>query len=202
MVEVAYMIANILFICTGNTCRSPIAEGILRQMAEKRGLALTVRSAGIAAAQGAPMSRHSATILEKQGISVRHSAQSATSKLIDWADLILTMTVNHKRAVIQAFPQSLDKIHLLKEFVEDNPEVLSSIAESESFYSELEMKRVLSQPISVLERQRVWELENRLPDYDIFDPFGGTLADYERCAEELQQHVTKLIKKLSDAERR
>lgn len=192
------MIANILFVCTGNTCRSPMAEGILKQLAEKSGIELNVRSAGIAAAQGAGMSRHAVAILEKQGIRREHSAQSATAKLIDWADLILTMTVSHKRAVIQAQPQAIDKIHLLKEYVEDNPAVLSSIAESESFYSELEMKRVLSQPISVMERQRVWELENRLPDYDIFDPFGGTLADYERCAEELQLHVGKLVKLLAN----
>jgi protein-tyrosine-phosphatase len=188
---------NILFVCTGNTCRSPMAEGFLRKMAEEKGLNLTVYSAGIAASQGAPMSRHAATLLGNKGIAVGHQAQSATAKLVTWADLILTMTVNHKRAVIQAYPQALDKIHLLKEYVEDNPEVLSRIAESESFYSEMEMKRVLSQPISVLERQRVWELENRLPDYDIFDPFGGSLAEYERCAEELQQLVSKLVKKIS-----
>ncbi|MEX2459740.1 MAG: low molecular weight protein arginine phosphatase [Paenibacillaceae bacterium] len=190
------MIANILFVCTGNTCRSPMAEGFLRQIAEKQGINLTIRSAGIAASQGAPLSRHAATILANKGIGVRHNSQSTTAKLLTWADLILTMTVNHKRAMIQSYPQALDKIHLLKEYVEDNPEVLSSIAESESFYSELEMKRVLSQPITVLERQRVWELENSLPDYDIFDPFGGTLADYERCAEELQQLTNKLVKKI------
>jgi protein-tyrosine-phosphatase len=190
------MIANILFVCTGNTCRSPMAEGFLRQIAEEQGLNLIVRSAGIAASQGAPMSRHAAAILEQKGIGVRHNSQSATAKLITWADLILTMTVNHKRAVIQAYPQAFDKIHLLKEYVEDNHEVLSSIAESESFYSELEMKRVLSQPITALERQRVWELENRLPDYDIFDPFGGALADYERCAEELQHLTGKLVMKI------
>lgn len=190
------MMTNILFVCTGNTCRSPMAEGFLRKIAEEKGLNITVCSAGIAASQGAPMSRHAAAILGKKDIAVQHQAQFATARLISSADLILTMTVNHKRAVIQAYPQALDKIHLLKEYVEDNPEVLSSIAESESFYSEMEMKRVLSQPISVLERQRVWELENRLPDYDIFDPFGGTLAEYERCAEELQQLAGKLVKKL------
>jgi protein-tyrosine phosphatase len=175
-----------------------MAEGFLRQMAEKKGLDLAVRSAGIAASQDSPMSQHSATVLEKKGISSRHNAQSATAKLIAWADLILTMTVSHKRTVIQAYPQAIDKIHLLKEYVEDNPDVLLSIAESESFYSELEMKRVLSQPITVIERQRVWELENQLPDYDIFDPFGGTLADYERCAEEMSLYISKLLTKITD----
>jgi protein-tyrosine-phosphatase len=192
------MAVHILFVCTGNTCRSPMAEGILRQMAVDQELLITVRSAGISASQGAPMSRHSAALMEKKGIRLQHSSQSASAKLIAWADIILTMTVNHKRAVIQAFPDAYDKIHLLKEYVEDNHEVLSIIAESESFYSELEMKRVLSQPITAGERQRVWELENRLPDYDIFDPFGGTLADYERCAEELQLQITKLVKKLAN----
>jgi protein-tyrosine phosphatase len=60
------------------------------------------------------------------------------------------------------------------------------------------MKRVLSQPITVIERQRVWELENQLPDYDIFDPFGGTLADYERCAEEMSLYISKLLTKITD----
>jgi protein-tyrosine-phosphatase len=195
------MAVHILFVCTGNTCRSPMAEGILRQMALDKGLAITVRSAGISASLGAPMSRHSAVLMEKKGIPAQHSSQSASAKHIVWADLILTMTVSHKRAVIQAFPEALEKIHLLKEYAEDNPEVLSIIAESESFYSDLEMKRVLAQPITAGERQRVWELENRLPDYDIFDPFGGTLTDYERCAEDLQLQITKLVKKLTNEQR-
>jgi protein-tyrosine-phosphatase len=190
------MAVNILFVCTGNTCRSPMAEVFLRHLAEDAGLAITVQSAGIAASQGAPMSRHSATIVENNGIRQQHHSQAASAKLILWADLILTMTVSHKRTLIQTFPQALDKIHLLKEYVEDNPEVLSAIAESESFYSELEMKRVLSQSITPEERHRLWELENRLPDYDIFDPFGGNLNDYERCAAELHGQINKLVRKL------
>jgi protein-tyrosine-phosphatase len=191
------MAVNILFVCTGNTCRSPMAEVFLRHLAEDAGLAVTVQSAGIAASQGAPMSRHSATIVEKNGLRQQHHSQAASSKLMTWADLILTMTVSHKRALIQTFPHALDKIHLLKEYVEDNPEVLSVISESESFFSELEMKRVLSQSITLGERQYLWELENRLPDYDIFDPFGGNLNDYERCAAELHLQINKLVRKLA-----
>jgi protein-tyrosine-phosphatase len=190
------MAVNILFVCTGNTCRSPLAEVFLKQMAEDAGLEVSVQSAGIAASQGAPMSRHSAVIVENHGLRQQHKSQAATAKLIQWADLILTMTVSHKRALIQNFPQALEKIHLLKEYVENNPEVLFVIAESESFYSELEMKRVLSQSITPEERHRLWELENSLPDYDIFDPFGGTLNDYERCAAELHDQITKLVRKL------
>jgi protein-tyrosine-phosphatase len=190
------MAVNILFVCTGNTCRSPMAEVFLRHLAEEAGLAIAVQSAGIAASHGAPMSRHSATILEKKGLRQQHQSQSTSAKLIEWADLILTMTVSHKRVLIHTFPQAFDKIHLLKEYVEDNPEVLSVISESESVYSELEMKRVLSQSITPNERQYLWELENRLPDYDIFDPFGGNLDDYERCAAELHMHINKLVRKL------
>jgi protein-tyrosine-phosphatase len=175
-----------------------MAAGFLRQMAEQTGIAVDVHSAGLSASQGAPISRHSASILQHKGISLQHTSQPATAKLVTWADLIFTMTVNHKRALIQGFPHALDKIHLLKEYVEDDPKVLATIAESESLFSELEMKRVLSHAITAEERQRLWELENQLPNYDIFDPFGGSLADYEQCAMELELQIGKLVRKLEN----
>ena len=54
---------RILFICTGNTCRSPMAEGLLRKLAAERGLKLEVKSAGVSAVDGMPVSRHTAAIL-------------------------------------------------------------------------------------------------------------------------------------------
>jgi protein-tyrosine-phosphatase len=173
-----------------------MAAGLLLQMAEQAGMAVDVHSAGLSASTGAPISRHSATVLQHMGISLHHTSQPATAKLVAWADLILTMTLGHKRALIQDFPHALEKIHLLKEYVEDDPKVLATIAESESLLSDLEMKRVLSQEITAGERQRLWELENQLPDYDIFDPFGGSLADYQRCAVELELQIRKLVRKL------
>jgi protein-tyrosine-phosphatase len=173
-----------------------MAAALLRQMAEQAGMTIDVHSAGLTASMGAPISRHSASILQQMGISPQHTSQPATAKLVTWADLILTMTVNHKRTLIQGFPHALEKIHLLKEYVEDDPKVLATIAESESLLSELEMKRVLSQEITAEERQRLWELESRLPDYDIFDPFGGSLTEYQRCAMELELQIRKLVRKL------
>lgn len=54
---------HILFVCTGNTCRSPMAEGLLRKLAKERGIDLEVRSAGVSAISGTSISRHVAAIL-------------------------------------------------------------------------------------------------------------------------------------------
>lgn len=190
------MPVKILFICTGNTCRSPLAEGLLRQMAEQQNLSVEVKSAGISAMQGAPISPHSRTILQRKGIAWTHSSQPATADLIQWADIVLTMTTSHKSIVIQKHPQELEKIHSLKEFVENDPHVLAAISESESLYSELEVRKVFSQTITIEERRRLMELEQSLPNYDIVDPFGGTLTEYEQCATEIEQSLQKLVDKI------
>lgn len=109
---------NILFVCTGNTCRSPMAEGMLRQMAEQEKCHLEVKSAGIAAFPGSPASPHTVTVLKNRGVSLNHSAQPVTSELVQWADLILTMTGSHKQMVSQHFPHALDKVFTLKEYSE------------------------------------------------------------------------------------
>ena len=108
---------HILFVCTGNTCRSPMAEGIFRMLAKSHGLAFDVRSAGVWAADGQSMSEHSAHILKRKGLQELPLSQSLNEETVQWADLILTMTMNHKAAVIQKFPQKLDKTYTLKEFV-------------------------------------------------------------------------------------
>ena len=58
---------RILFVCTGNTCRSPLAEGLLRIRVHQEGLAAEVRSAGVSAVTGGPISRNSASILQEAG---------------------------------------------------------------------------------------------------------------------------------------
>ncbi|MCF6093204.1 low molecular weight protein arginine phosphatase [Microaerobacter geothermalis] len=99
-----------------------MAEKIFQHLAEKEGLSVQVKSAGILADEETPISKHAADILQEKGINPDHFSQSVSQSLIDWADLILTMTQNHKFALIQSFPSSVGKVHVLKEYVDQSPE--------------------------------------------------------------------------------
>ena len=104
---------KILFVCTGNTCRSPIAEALLKA---RNMDGLEVRSAGIYATEGGLISRNSQLVLEREKIPFAHTSTSVDEMLIDWADLILTMTATHKHAIILGFPHAISKVYMYKEF--------------------------------------------------------------------------------------
>jgi len=104
---------NIYFICTGNTCRSPMAEAILKN---KNLPNIEVRSAGIYALDGGEMSENSRKVLLQENIEHNHVSRQITRTDIDWADLILTMTAAHKEMIIRAYEHAENKIFTLKEY--------------------------------------------------------------------------------------
>ena len=111
---------RILFVCTGNTCRSPMAEAILKS---RKIDGLEVKSAGIYAATGSEASAHAKKVLEDQQIDHNHSSNMLTVDSVRWADLILTMTISHKNAILQQYPDAAAKVFTLKEFTGENYDV-------------------------------------------------------------------------------
>lgn len=107
------MIQNILVLCIGNICRSPIAEGLLKAaLPEKR-----VYSAGIGALIGRPADPFSIQLMQEQGIDISaHRAQSLASWMVSEADIILVMDLEQKRFIEQQYASSKGKVFRLGEF--------------------------------------------------------------------------------------
>ena len=94
---------RVLFVCTGNTCRSPMAEVIARRRVADLGWEqVEVASAGVAAADGYPASGGSVRAAEAHGLDLAdHQSTLLTRSLVDEADLILTMSAGHLPRVLQ-----------------------------------------------------------------------------------------------------
>jgi protein-tyrosine-phosphatase len=109
---------NILFLCTGNTCRSALAEGVAKAAVERRGWHnVTIRSAGTGAVPDTPASIEAVNVAAERGIDLsQHRSQPLTPSLVEWADLILAMSPSHLWAVGEM--DGADKAGLLTDFIE------------------------------------------------------------------------------------
>jgi protein-tyrosine-phosphatase len=109
---------SILIVCTGNICRSPMAEGLLKQiLIEKHLNNVLVRSAGISAGNGLQASLNAVATMAEQGIDITsHRSQPVTSSLIAESDLILVMEEYHRDSILSFAPAASGKVRLLKEY--------------------------------------------------------------------------------------
>lgn len=109
---------TVLFVCSGNTCRSPMAEAMFNDMVDDyprlRELEVRAKSAGTYAADGAPMAEQAESVLGEMGIDLpKHRSARFTSDLAKEADLILTMQEQHLEEVDALVPEAEERSHTL-----------------------------------------------------------------------------------------
>jgi protein-tyrosine-phosphatase len=109
---------NLLFVCSGNTCRSPLAQAIAERAVRDRGWShVAVRSAGTSAASGAPASENAVLVARERSLDLaRHTSQPIEPELLDWADLVLAMSPSHLYAVHEL--GAGEKAALLTDFID------------------------------------------------------------------------------------
>ena len=111
---------HILFVCTGNICRSPMAEGIFSYLTSHIP-ELTCESCGLIAIDGFPASENAVLAARKYGVDLTgHASKLITRQHLINADYVFVMTQSHLDILMNEFPEFCDKVHLLKEFAQSD----------------------------------------------------------------------------------
>lgn len=166
---------KIVFVCTGNICRSPMGEALLRHELATRGCDdVEVSSCGTWASTPQPATAHAVSVLQRRGIDLsEHRSRALDAAELESADLVLVMTSVHVREVEEMAPRALPKVRLTKELVElDLP------------------------PGAGLEALLAATRPTPRRDLDVDDPMGLLPRSYERAAGEIEAGVKVLAQVL------
>jgi protein-tyrosine-phosphatase len=177
-------VASILIICTGNICRSPMGEALLRRDMASQSADSTVSSAGTTDLGGRESPRHAVRTMDKLGIDISgHRSRLATAEILEGSDLILCMAREHVRWVVESDVELYPRTFTLAEFVRRaEPADRSAVVEFATWVEAAHGPRVPQ------------ELRGSFVAEDIRDPFGRSARHYRRAADEIGELTAELTR--------
>jgi glycine hydroxymethyltransferase len=174
-----HAVAHILVVCTGNICRSPMAEGFLREELADRGIqSITVSSCGVAAWDGGQATVEAVEAMHERGIDIGgHAARRLAHWMLEETDLVLTMAVEHREAVDRMDPEVADRAFTIKELV--------AILDGPSPPAPGDPAAQLEHGVRAAATLRAEGRAPEILDEDVADPLGLSLPAYQAAAWEL-----------------
>jgi protein-tyrosine phosphatase len=169
---------TILFVCSGNTCRSPLAVAAWSRLAgadSDTAKSVNVASAGAFASEGAPASRHASTVAQDWGCDLStHRARQLRDDDVKRADLICTMTQSQAEVLRDRYPADAAKVRVLGQWRSG----LRKLAETEDN----------ARLRSLVDGGSDWS-DDEAALSDIMDPYGGSMEAYRSCASQIEEAV-------------
>ena len=194
---------NILVVCTGNICRSPLAEKLLQSRLTAAGVPAIVTSAGTRAMVDHPMTDEAAFLATQYGAEpTLHAAQQLTSDRIAAADLVLTATREHRGEVVSLHPRANRYAYTLNQFarlVEANPPAVELSAVELWVVEPVETPTINDYLAEIAATKGLALPPTRPEDDDIEDPYRRSAEVYDRVGLVIDESVTTITTALATA---